>query len=110
MSTEARELQESIEEFFKNTDDSTFLLVVDMFVYHQKSKSKSVNDSFNSFLSENGLTKHFENYIFDMSEEAGYFRKCEYSARGVIESLKYCFLSVSHNRFRKVTSKLLKNA
>lgn len=105
---EARELQEAIEEYFKDTSDAIFILIVDRFVYHNETNVKSVLEGFEGFLEENGLTISYANYEFDNSPEAGYFRKCNYSAMGIIESLKSCFLSVSHNRFRRATSKLLK--
>lgn len=109
MSKEAKELQEHIEEFFADVKDAHFILVVDRFVYHHKESTiKKVQELFDSFLEKNHLTRHYANYEFDLSPEAGYFAKCDYSARGVIESLKSCFLSVSHNRFRRATHKLIK--
>lgn len=109
MSSEARELQEDIEKYFKDTSDAIFILVVDRFVYHSESKMDSVNKLFEGFLKENGLFDSYKKYEFDISNKAGYFRKCNYSASGIIESLKQCFLSASHQRFRRATSKLLKN-
>lgn len=107
---EAKELQQNIESFFKDVSDGYFILIVDRFVYHNENSIEKVNKLFNEFLKENSLTKHFEDYEFDMSDKAGYFRKCRYSAAITIENLKSCFLSASHNRFRKATSKLIKDS
>lgn len=101
MSDVLKEIQEEIEEFFKDISNEEFVGVVDILVYHMGSKSIKISKLSDRFLEETGLTKAFLNYIMEMNNPSSYFSRNPTDIK-VIENVKYCFLSISHNRLKQL--------
>ena len=104
---ESAEYQELITDFFKDESDTVFILFISRFVYHNSEDvAEFIQTLFDRFLEENGLTKSFNDYEFDISENRGSFLKCSMSARNIIVSLQHVCLSVAYHRFKFATVKL----
>lgn len=102
------QLQELVLTYFEKVDDKTMSMITDCFVYGDTTDNEKVSKLFEKFLSDNGLTMAYANYIYDMKNTTNYFRRSSSSETSMIEQIKLSFLNISHNRFRKLVSKEVK--
>lgn len=98
-------LIEEVEVFFQDVDDATFILVVQKFNLFQDSKSKDVNEVFDKFLEQIGLTRDWPKFRKDL-EQPGYFKSCPTSSSSMCEDVRSALFYLSLSRFRRVTAKL----
>lgn len=105
--TTYQSLQEQIMEYFKDTDDKTFIAPV--------GNNTKVSTLIETFLKDNGLSDAYVNYLLDLKDEdikehqKRFFNRSSLSQRDMIEKVKSAMLNASFNRFRKNQFKKTRN-
>lgn len=99
-------------EYFKDTDDKTFIALVETFVYQSPVGSNTkVSKLIEKFLQDNGLSEAYVNYLMDLKDENSkeyqkrFFNRSSMSQRDMIEKIQTSMLNACFNRFRKATQK-----
>lgn len=105
--TMERQVQELVLDYFKDMDDKTVSEVVDSLVYatpitDRKSKTSAVIEK---FLSDNGLSVAYANYMIDYRNESRYFSRASMSEVDMIEKVRNALLNLSYNRYRALVKK-----
>src|SRR5258708_31175780 len=109
--TTYQSLQEQVMEYFKNTDDKTFIALIETFVYQSPVEDNTkVSELIEKFLKDNDLTEAYVNYLMDLKNvDSGFFKHSSLSQRDMIEKIQFAMLNASFNRFRKSKIKKTRN-
>lgn len=94
------ELQEDLDEYFKNLDDVTFIHFCDLFVFESGTSNVKISELTEKFLRDNGLHEAYMNYIMEMRKPSQLFSRFQ-SDIAMIDDIKKALLVLSYNRFRK---------
>jgi hypothetical protein len=99
MADDLKEIQEDLIDYFKDLDDTTFIDVIDILVYHKGTSDVNISTIAHKFLEDNGLHEAYINYLGELKKTDIMFVSHPTDIR-MIEQIKQSLLSISHNRFR----------
>lgn len=97
------QIQELVLNYFESTDDLDVALVINSFVYENKSPNTKISKLIEKFLADNGLTQAFINLSIDKANPDRLFSRSSGSESDMIEQVKIALLNLSFNRFLKYT-------
>lgn len=95
-----REIQEDLQEYFKDTDDKTFIAVCDVLVFHMSTNDSNISSLATKFLEDNGLNEAYVNYIVEMDKPSSLWLR-HVTDIEMIENIKRALLGLSYMRMRK---------
>ncbi len=101
MSSNIQEIQEDLTEYFKDTDDATFVSFINVFIYFNGTTDSKISNLIDKFLTDFGLVEAFLNYTLTMKEPNKFFMAFPSDVR-MIEEIRLSFLSLSFFRLKKV--------
>lgn len=100
MANQLQEIQEDLMEYFKDIDDKTFIGIVDVIVYQLGTTDSNISKLSEKFLTDNGLSEAYLNYILEMKHPSKFFQPNPTDVR-MIEDVNVSLISIGFIRFKR---------